>query len=287
MIASMTAFVRKTMTVGDFFLEWEIKSVNHRYLDVQLKLPDVLKSLEFQLREPMRQVFSRGKVDVTVRFSQSFSRDALKINESLAVQIIELSEKISAKIKHTQPLNPIDILRWPGVIEDACVFSEENAQAVLCQWEDFLIEFSQCRQREGAAIGQVLSAKAKEADLLAHEMRALQPGVLELQRVKLQSMVDRLGVSIDRDRFEQELVYMIKKMDIEEEIDRLKVHINEITKTIAAGGAMGRKLDFLAQECLREANTLSAKVADISLAGLGVNLKLVIEQFREQSQNIE
>ena len=287
MIASMTSFERMSQNLAGIFLEWELKSVNHRYLEMQVKLPDVLRFIEFPLRERMKHFMVRGKVELSVKLLYSGESATIKINERLAEKIIQLAESMRAKMKHAQELNPLELLRWPGVVQEESLLTEENSAQIMQFFDVFLTNFVAHRHREGSALEQIFRSKAAYISEVSLQMRALQPKVFESQRAKVWGLISSMAVQVDRDRFEQELGYMLKKADIIEELDRIDLHAHVIIRTLDQGGAVGRKLDFLAQECLREANTLSAKIADVSLAGHGINVKLAIEQFREQVQNVE
>ncbi|MBD1550072.1 YicC/YloC family endoribonuclease [Pseudomonas typographi] len=287
MIRSMTAFARAERAGSDGTLNWELRSVNHRYLEPHLRLADALRDLEGAVRDALRQQLSRGKVECTLRFSEANGSKALHIDASRAAQVVAAAESVASLINQPARINPLDVLNWPGVLASNGPDTQTlNAQA-LALFQEALDELTADREREGTElarlIGERLDALAAEVDAL----RALVPQMLALQRQRILDRFAELKLEADPQRLEQELVLLAQKSDVAEELDRLATHAAEVKRVLKAGGAAGRRLDFLMQELNREANTLGSKAFDPRSTQAAVNLKVLIEQMREQVQNIE
>ncbi|HNC86429.1 MAG TPA: YicC family protein [Agitococcus sp.] len=284
----MTAFARRELR-GDFgLLVCEIRSVNQRYLEANLRLSDVVRELEMPLRDKLRQQLSRGKVDVWIKHEAIEGNVSnIHINQDLAARLVAAASQIDQLARHAAPLNAADILRLPGVV---CV-AEPNQQALLAAtqslFDQTLSDFVAMRQREGQAlqqfIGQRLDLIAIECEKVCERM----PHILAHYRQRLLARLQDIKAELDNDRLEQEMVLFAHKIDVAEELDRLSAHLVEIKRVLQQGGAVGRKLDFLMQELNREANTLGSKSVSADSSLSSVELKVLIEQMREQIQNLE
>ena len=288
MIYSMTAFARRELR-GDFgLLVCEIRSVNQRYLEANFRLSDVVRELEMPLRDKLRQQLSRGKVDVWIKHEAIEGNVSnIHINQDLAARLVAAASQIDQLARHAAPLNAADILRIPGVV---CV-AEPNQKALLAAtqslFDDTLSDFVAMRAREGQALQQFITQRL---DLIAAEcdkVRERMPHILAYHRQRMLDRLQDIKAELDNDRLEQEMVLFAHKIDVAEELDRLSAHLVEIKRVLQQGGAVGRKLDFLMQELNREANTLGSKSVSADSSLSSVELKVLIEQMREQIQNLE
>ncbi len=287
MVHSMTAFARVEGAEAHGTLSWELRSVNHRYLEPHLRLPDAFRDLEGAVREALRQGLSRGKVECTLRFSEENAGKSLQVDESRARQLVAAAEQVAALIQQPAPLNPLEVLAWPGVlVADASDPQALNA-AALKLFEQALGELKNGRAREGAELAKLLNERLDNILQEVGALRVLIPEMLANQRQKIEARFAEMKAELDPQRLEQELVLLAQKSDVAEELDRLSTHVTEVRRVLKAGGAAGRRLDFLMQELNREANTLGSKAFDPRSTQAAVNLKVLIEQMREQVQNIE
>jgi uncharacterized protein (TIGR00255 family) len=288
MVRSMTAFARQERE-GDWgALTWELRSVNHRYLEVSLRLPDELRTLETAVRERAARRLGRGKLDCNLRFKPALRRDAaLRLDEQALGQVIAACEQIRARLPQAAPVDPLDLLRWAGVILEECSDPAPLAEAALVLFDQALNELVNTREREGAQIQDILRTRLDAMEPLVAGARARLPEILARIRDKLRIRVVELTASVDPDRLEQELAFLAQKMDVDEELDRLTGHIAEVRRVLKLAEPVGRRLDFLMQEFNREANTLGSKSADSETTRISVELKVLIEQMREQVQNVE
>ena len=287
MVHSMTAFARVESAGPWGTLSWELRSVNHRYLEPHLRLPEAFRDLEGGVREALRQALARGKVECTLRLAEESAGKSLQVDRERAAQVVAAAEAVAALIAAPAPLNPLEVLAWPGVlVADAADPQALNA-AALALFERALAELKNGRQREGAALAALLEERLTAILAEVDNLRELIPQMLAAQRQKIESRCAELQVELDPQRLEQELVLLAQKSDVAEELDRLSTHVREVRRVLQAGGAAGRRLDFLMQELNREANTLGSKAFDPRSTQAAVNLKVLIEQMREQVQNIE
>lgn len=288
MIYSMTAFARRELR-GDFgLLVCEIRSVNQRYLEANLRLSDVVRELEMPLRDKLRQQLSRGKVDVWIKHEAIEGNVSnIHINQDLAARLVAAASQIDQLARHAAPLNAADILRIPGVV---CV-AEPNQQALLAAtqslFDQTLSDFVAMRQREGQALQQFIGQRLDLIAVECDKVRQRMPHILAHYRQRLLARLQDIKAELDNDRLEQEMVLFAHKIDVAEELDRLSAHLVEIKRVLQQGGAVGRKLDFLMQELNREANTLGSKSVSADSSLSSVELKVLIEQMREQIQNLE
>lgn len=287
MVHSMTAFARVEQNGAYGTLSWELRSVNHRYLEPHLRLPDSLREVESAIREALRNGLSRGKVECTLRLSEPSSESALQVDHGRAQQLIHAAEQIAQQIKQPAALNPLEVLAWPGVLSAQSVDSQELNNAAISLFNKALEQLKESRGREGADLARLISERLDAIHTETSVLRELVPEMLEAQRQKILTRCQELQVEMDPQRLEQELVLQAQRSDVAEELDRLATHINEVRRVLTAGGAIGRRLDFLMQELNREANTLGSKAIDPRSTQAAVNIKVLIEQMREQVQNIE
>jgi len=288
MVFSMTAFARQTSTseLGQFTLE--IKSVNHRFSEVSLRLPEDLRFLEPRLRELIGRQIQRGKVDCVVRFlPPEVQPSAVKINKELLSVLAQATQEVESLLKTSAPSRAIDFLRWPGVI----AAPEQDSQALGEQLEatlnTALEELKENRRREGQQLKLLILERCANMETEVERVKARLPIAIDNIRQRLVDRLTELKAELDEARLEQEMVILVNKTDVAEEIDRLSTHITEVRRVLEQNQPMGRRLDFLMQELNREANTLSSKSADAELTRSAVELKVLIEQMREQIQNIE
>lgn len=287
MIRSMTAYARKALIADWGRATFEIRSVNHRYLETSIRLPEQFRSLEVLLRERFKQTTTRGKIECQLRFEFNHSvQSGLILNEALAHQIVAAAENLKRQYSMGQ-LTPIEVLRWPGVIAAKEQDLDHISVELLELFDACLVEFITVREREGDAlktlISQRLDAVKQEIDVIYTEM----PGILVWQKEKLTAKLAEAGIDPENNRFEQEVVLIAQRIDIAEELDRLLTHVKETHRILQNKEAVGRRLDFMMQEFNREANTIASKSITTVVTNSAIELKVLIEQMREQIQNIE
>ena len=288
MARSMTGFARAEQSFDFGNLSCEIRSVNHRYLEINLRLPESLRSLDQELRGRLKKELSRGKVEASLFFKiENQQSETLSLNEAHADQVVSLAQKIAAKLAAPAPINPLDILQWPGVLHATPLDSELLATRTLDMFDMALEKLVENRAREGAELQVFVQQRLDDTAAIVQQLNACLPELLEANQQKLREKITALNVDIDQERLSQELVYIAQKSDVAEELDRLRAHINEVSLTLNKTEPMGRRLDFLMQELNREANTLASKSTAHEATQHAVNLKVLIEQMREQIQNIE
>ncbi|RDH82344.1 MAG: YicC family protein [endosymbiont of Galathealinum brachiosum] len=284
----MTAFSRSSEEASWGSLVWELRSVNHRYLDAIIKLPEELRNIENEVRLRLNKQLKRGKIECNLRYKARLDQLAeLKVNEAYVDEVLKASQIISKKLHQPSEMNVLDVLKWPGVLE----LPEENlkpvVEAALVLFDGALANLSESRKSEGQRLRLMLEERCGTMKIIVSCERKRRPQILEQVRHKIQSKLIELNADYDNDRLEQELVYLAQKMDIDEELDRIDSHFIEIEKILERDEPVGRKLDFIMQEFNREANTLGSKSTDIETTKAAVELKVLIEQMREQVQNIE
>ncbi|MGA4533382.1 YicC/YloC family endoribonuclease [Ectopseudomonas chengduensis] len=287
MVHSMTAFARNEQATAHGTLSWELRSVNHRYLEPHLRLPEAFRDLEGAVREALRQGLSRGKVECTLRFAEESAGKQLQVDSERARQLINAAEQVAALIQQPAPLNPLEVLAWPGVLVADSADPQALNAAALKLFDQALGELKAGRAREGAELAKLLNERLDSILDEVAALRELVPQMLAGQRQKIETRFAEMQAELDPQRLEQELVLLAQKSDVAEELDRLSTHVSEVRRVLKAGGAAGRRLDFLMQELNREANTLGSKAFDTRSTQAAVNLKVLIEQMREQVQNIE
>lgn len=288
MLRSMTAYGRNTLKTANGEFLCELRSVNHRYLDISIRLPEALRSIESRARSKLAEFAHRGKVDVSVKYTPTAqSQSSLVINEVLLGQLTEAAGKVAALSGDVSPLDPLKLLQWPGVVSDSDEARAAQAQGALLCFEQAVSDFVASRRREGEQISGLLTDRSAGIAAAVKSVRRHRPAVQDRQRAKLLARLKSLDTAHDESRLEQELVYIAQKLDVDEELDRLDAHLEELGKVLKRKEPVGRRLDFLMQEFNREANTLSAKSNDPDTTAFAVDIKVLIEQMREQVQNVE
>ena len=287
MARSMTAFARQESQHSWGVLVWEIRSVNQRYLEPQLRMPDSFRDLEPALRDLLRKNLNRGKIDCTLRFEAENSQQGINIDKGRAKQLIDAAESLSALIKNPLPIDSLEILRWPSVMLDATLDMEAVKKQALALFSAALDDLSQGRAREGAELANLIDQRLDKICVVVGEVRIKMPLIISAQRQLLLKRVNDLALEIEPLRIEQEIALLAQKADVAEELDRLDTHVQAVRQILTTKGPIGRRLDFLMQELNREANTLSSKAIVVETTNSAVELKVLIEQMREQVQNIE
>ncbi|MEX2367048.1 MAG: YicC/YloC family endoribonuclease [Pseudohongiellaceae bacterium] len=288
MISSMTAFTRQQSQHEWGLLVWEIRSVNHRYLEASIKLPDSFRNLEAGLRELLRNTLHRGKVEAQLKFTPGFSsNDSLQINQPLVKQLVNACQAVEALIADSTPVNSLDLLKWPGVIQEQQQDTKFIEQQTLKLFEESLDNLIANREREGAELRDMILLRLGGIRDIIRQIRDAMPEILSRQKDRIRAQFAELKLEADPLRLEQEIVLIAQKADINEEVDRLDTHVREVDRILAQDGPVGRRLDFLMQELNREANTICAKAIVTETSQRAVELKVLIEQMREQIQNIE
>jgi len=288
MIQSMTAFSRAQGQGTWGTAVCEVRSINHRYLEVGVRVPDTLHALEASLRERIRHYIRRGKIEFHLRYQPGDVAGAeITINNHLAEKICKANEVIAKMLKMPAPVNTMDILHWPGVLQIAEADLETIQDEVLKLLEKALQDLVEARMREGDELKQLFMQRLDGMKTELAKVRHRLPEIYSQQRSRLVARFSDASVELDSARFEQEIVLFAQKIDVSEELERLDAHISEVRRILKQGGVVGRRLDFLMQELNREANTLGAKSIDVDTTRASVELKVLIEQMREQVQNVE
>lgn len=286
-ISSMTAFARVQHDAEWGTYAWEVRSVNHRYLEANFKLPERLRSLEPALRSRLRESLARGKVESALHFKLADHEQTLAINHQRVEEILGASRSLAARHAVAENLSARDLLQWSGVLQaneqDVAAFSDE----LLEGFQRALLALQTARETEGQRMAAVLIDKLSTIEALVDNLRGRMPEILAEQQSRLEARIQEFDVDIDRDRLAQEMVLIGQKADVAEELDRLVAHVQEVRATLASKEPCGRRLDFLMQELNREANTLGSKSIALDSSQGAVSLKVLIEQMREQIQNIE
>jgi len=284
----MTAFARQEAQTEQGDLTWEVRSVNHRYLEVSLRLDERFRPLEMQIRKLFSDNLTRGKVDAVLRYkAPEQQQSALEINQDLAKSLIASCDELAMFITRPAPINMLDVLQWPGVLKANTPDQKMLDKAIIASVNKAIKELIETRETEGAALQQMIEQRCIDINNIAIETRKNMPIILEQHRQRLAERVADLQVNLDPERLEQEMVVLAQKSDVAEELDRLQSHIVEVQNVLQRNEPVGRRLDFLMQELNREANTLASKSIDTGTTRNSVDLKVLIEQMREQIQNIE
>ena len=287
MIYSMTAFARLEVKKDWGDAVWEIRSVNQRYLENFFRLPEQFRGLENTLREKLRQSLTRGKIECSLRIETKKQTNAeLNLNKELANQVIQSLQWIKAQAGEGE-INLTDVLRYPGVVEAQEQDLDAISQDLLTAFDDLLTDFIAMRGREGEKLNDIIQQRLDAIAVETDKVRSQMPAVLQWQRERLLQRFEDAQVNLDPQRVEQEMILLAQRVDVAEELDRLQMHVKETTNILKKGGAVGRKLDFMMQELNRESNTLASKSINADITASAVELKVLIEQMREQIQNLE
>ena len=285
MIASMTAFARVEGAGPWGRAVWEVRAVNHRYLDLSLRLPEALRALEPAIRERLSARLSRGKVECGLRCETDAADAGFHVNQALAQELLQAAAAL--KVEGPATLNRLEVLKWPGVMETRKPALEQLSDPLLALLEQAIDEVVQTRRREGEKIRALLEARCELCLAQVEQVREKMPAILEAAGERCRTRARELEVKLEEGRLEQELVLLAQKLDVEEELDRLEAHLREFARVLDEDRPKGRRLDFLMQEMNREANTLGAKSADLVTSNASIELKVLFEQMREQAQNVE
>ncbi|OOF78606.1 YicC family protein [Rodentibacter caecimuris] len=287
MIYSMTAFARLELKKDWGDAVWEIRSVNQRYLENFFRLPEQFRGLENVLREKLRQNLTRGKIECSLRLeSKKQTNSELNINRELANQVLQSLQWLKAQAGEGE-INLTDVLRYPGVVEAQEQDLDVISQDLLAAFDELLKEFIAMRAREGDKLQTIIQQRLEAIGIEADKVRSQMPEILQWQRERLIQRFEEAKISLEPQRVEQEMVLLAQRVDVAEELDRLQMHVKETANILKKGGAVGRKLDFMMQELNRESNTLASKSINADITASAVELKVLIEQMREQIQNLE
>jgi len=288
MTNSMTAFSRSSEEQVWGSLVWELRSVNHRYLDVVIKLPEELRSIENEVRKRLSKGIKRGKVECNLRYKAAENQLAsLNVNETNVDEVLQAFQIISKKLHQPSEMDVLELLKWPGILDQTEMDLNPVINSAFTLFDEAIKKLIESREDEGRRLQVMIEERCKAMSLIVKNERQRRPQLLEQTRQKLLKKVEELKADHDKDRFEQELVYITQKMDVDEELDRLESHFVEVEDILKRNEPIGRRLDFIMQEFNREANTLGSKSTDIATTQAAVELKVLIEQMREQVQNIE
>ena len=292
MLKSMTAFARVQDGNEAGEIVWEIKSVNHRYLEPGFKLPEDFRSLEPEIRQRLGQYLKRGKVDLSLRYKLAeVAQTAIRLNTDLVNRLRQVEREVLTIVHEGHSLSVADILRWPGVVDEMERDFTPLRGLAMETLEQALTQLAESREREGAALHEMIASRCRQMREIVGQVQQRRPQMMQAIHDKwsaqLQDKLSQWSESADSGRLEQELAILAQKIDVEEELDRLQTHIDEVEQVLERDEPVGRRLDFLMQELNREANTLSSKSQDAETTRMAVDIKVLIEQMREQVQNIE
>ncbi len=291
----MTGFARRELVADWGQLAWELRAVNHRYLEISLRLPEEFRAAEGAFRQAIGATAKRGKIDGTLYFRPLARAAMLEVNQELVGRVIEQAREVARVQQRAEGpegrvsmmFNPLDVLRWPGVIRDSALDMEPILHASHQLLAQALSEFNATRTSEGARLREFLNQRSTALGEIVSAVERRLPEVRARMRLRLDEKLAQLAAPANPERIEQELVLLAQKMDVDEELERLRGHIEETVKIIGTPEPAGRRLDFLMQELNREANTLSSKSNDLETTRSAIDMKVLIEQMREQVQNIE
>ena len=288
MLKSMTAFARQQFAAEWGNVTWEIKSVNQRFLEPNFRMPESFRHLEFELRNVLRKRLNRGKLDCSIRIEMNPKHAGrMKLDQEMAQQLLTANEELQVLAQDNQSADLVQLMRWPGLLqqEEADTDTmEKDVKQAFSQAVDQLIEV---RQREGEALSDIIEQRLQGISEEVAKVEAQMPEVMKWQRERLINRFEEAKVELDSERLEQEMVFLAQKLDVAEELDRLNTHVTECLRLLKDKGPVGRRLDFLMQEFNREANTLGSKSINANITSSSVEVKVLIEQMREQVQNIE
>lgn len=288
MIRSMTAFSRQQGTTENGLLVWELRSVNHRFSEVSLRLPEDLRFLEGKIREQIGKRVKRGKIDANLRFQSAVvDEQPLEIDTELTKKLANATREVDQLLYNAAPINALDVLKWPGVLKAREPDTDQLGADTLALLDTALTELLETRAREGEKLKVVIVSRCDAIEVQVARVAERLPEILQAMRQRLEDRLQEIKGELDPARVEQEIVLLANKADVDEELDRLKTHISEVRRVLEQDEPVGRRLDFLMQELNREANTLGSKSVHTDTTGASVELKVLIEQMREQIQNIE
>lgn len=284
----MTAFSSSEIEIDGLIINCELRSVNHRYCDISVKLPERLKFTEAIVRSSISSQIKRGKIECTLNYKKHSSREgAISIDENAVKALLQATSLIEDHMHTQQSFTALDVLNFPGIQQEAETNKKALQTSITVLIEDAVKKLLIEREREGSQLAEIVGQRCHKILVLVEAANNRLPIVLENIRAKIKSRITELVAEPDFDRLEQEMVFLTQKLDVAEELDRLEAHANEVSNILKKNEAVGRRLDFLMQEMNREANTLGSKSADKEMTQISIDLKVLIEQMREQIQNIE
>ncbi|MEZ5459066.1 MAG: YicC/YloC family endoribonuclease [Steroidobacteraceae bacterium] len=288
MITSMTGFARREQDSPLGQLVCELRSVNHRFLEAGFRLPEELRGLETELRQRLGAALKRGKVDCTMHLRPAAAgARAMQLDAAALARVLEAVRDVAQQLPAQHSVDVMEVLRWPGVVRDDPVDRDSLFEAARQLFEATVAELAAARAREGERLAEAIEQRCAALGEIVAQLRARAPELQARVRARLAEKIADLGTQVDAERFEQEVVLLLQRLDVAEELDRLAGHVDETRRIMRAGEPAGRRLDFLMQELNREANTLSSKSQELDTTRLAVDMKVLIEQMREQVQNIE
>jgi len=287
MLQSMTAFARCSSQGEWGQATWEIRAVNHRYLDCGFKMPELLRLLEPKLRLLVQQKLQRGRIECSLKLQPGEKAGIdFSLNTTLVKKLSNVINELGTYVTNLSTVDPLKLLNWPDVLQVPEEDVQELHAAVLQLFGQALVEFTATRVREGEAMKSVLERDLVQISVIVAEIKSRMPQILENQRVKLMTALESIKDKLDPQRLEQEMLITAQKIDVTEELDRLDLHVEEVKRVLGIENAAGKRLDFLMQELNREANTLASKSVDATVTKFAIDLKVLIEEMREQVQNI-
>ena len=284
---SMTAFANTSHTTEWGQIQWEIRAVNQRYLELTFRLPDAYRALEMPLRDLCKQQLERGKVELTLKLELNQAQQDLPINETLLSQLNEAICHIQQRLPEATQINPLELLKWPGLVQTRSLNVNQIQTDLLKTFELALQQLNESRQREGQQLAQLILQRVSVIHEHINSLKPILPSLVQQYQQRLRERVSELTEQLDEGRLAMEIAILSQKIDVAEELDRIHTHLDEVVRVTNQPGPIGRRLDFLMQELNREANTLGAKSIDNRVSQVSVELKVLIEQMREQVQNIE
>jgi uncharacterized protein (TIGR00255 family) len=287
MIFSMTGYATASLELNSGSLTLELRAVNHRYLDVQLRMPDEMRGLENVLREAITAQLQRGKIECRINYVRRSAQSGTALNHSLLQQLAAWNKEVQATLPDARSLGVADVLRWDGVLETPAASSDELRDALLNLLQTVLQDFSASRAREGEKLKDFLSQRVDKIDALRNGVIPHVPAAIAAYEQKLITRLQEAVKVADDERIRQEIALFASKIDVDEELSRLASHLTEMRRILTHGGTVGKRLDFLMQELNREANTLGSKSVDAEVSRSAMEMKILIEQMREQIQNLE
>ncbi len=288
MVRSMTAFARQQLAADWGTLTWELKSVNQRFLEPNFRMPETFRHLEFELRNGLRKQLSRGKLECSLRIEyNNTDATAMKLDQNLAQQLLTIHQELQVLSQENQSPNLMQLMRWPNILQQEEADTDSMEKDVKSLFQMAIEQLIQVREREGQDLANMIEERLVGIETEVAKVTELMPQIIQWQKEKLQNRFAEAQIELDSERVEQEMVMLAQKLDVAEELDRLTTHIKECKRLLKKGGAIGRRLDFLMQEFNREANTLGSKSINTDITTSAVELKVLIEQMREQVQNME
>ncbi len=283
----MTAFANSEVETPEWRLNCEFRSVNHRYCDIQLKIPEQLRFLESDIRKRLGQSLKRGKIECAISYKKQGQGQDFEVDLSAVQALLDSTDRIQQLMTQSQPFSALDVLAFPGIQQESAPDKEALKQSVMQMLDEALQLMIATREQEGRQLGLMIEQRCEKISELIDQAEKRMPAVLEHLRQKYLERISEMVEKPDFDRLEQELAIVAQKLDVDEELDRLKTHVAEVLRVLQQNEPVGRRLDFLMQEMNREANTLGSKSMDKEMTGIAIDLKVLIEQMREQIQNIE